>query len=189
MMSMSMTHPPARPPDQRIRDTLDRLERDVDAWFATADPDGSPYLVPLSFLWDGHTLLISTAGTNPTARLLEATGKIRVALGHTRDVVLINAELHEMIPAAEIPDQVGDAFAAKTGFDPRAQRGGYPYFRLAPRQVQAWREVNELTGRDLMTDGTWLTGDATPGWEPADARRASVPTITGYAGQGLGRDR
>lgn len=159
-----MTSPPARPLDQRIRDTLDRLEHDVDAWFATADPAGSPYLMPLSFLWDGQTLLISTAGTNPTARFLEATGTIRIAFGHTRDVVLINAELRETILAVEIPDEVGDAFAAKTGFDPREQRGGYPYFRLAPRQVQAWREVNELIGRNLMTDGKWLTGDAAPGW-------------------------
>ncbi len=159
---MSVTLPPARPRDQRIHDTLDRLEHDVDAWFATADPAGSPYLMPLSFLWDGHTLLISTAGNNPTARFLEATGTIKIAFGHTRDVVLINAELREMIPAAEIPDEVGDAFAAKTGFDPREQRGGYLYFRLVPLQVQAWREVNELIGRNLMADGTWLTCAAAP---------------------------
>jgi len=32
-------------------DTLNRLERDVDAWVATADPEnGTPYMVPLSFL-------------------------------------------------------------------------------------------------------------------------------------------
>lgn len=149
----------ARPIDQRIRDTLDRLEHDVDAWFATADPAGLPYLMPLSFLWDGRTLLISTAATNPTARFLEATGAIRIALGQTRDVVLIDAELRETIPSAEIPGELGDTFAAKTGFDPRD--AGYPYFRLAPRQVQAWREVNELTGRNLMTDGSWLTVVAT----------------------------
>ncbi|WP_433435461.1 pyridoxamine 5'-phosphate oxidase family protein [Nonomuraea sp. CA-141351] len=160
---MSATLPPARPRDQRIRDTLGRLEHDVDAWFATADPAGSPYLMPLSFLWDGQALLISTAGTNPTARFLEATGTIKIAFGHTRDVVLIHAVLRETIPAAEIPDEVGDTFAAKTGFDPREQRGGYLYFRMAPLQVQAWREANELVGRDLMTDGTWLIGAAAPG--------------------------
>ena len=53
--------PPPRSPQQRRRDTLDRLERDVDAWVATAGAaDGTPYLVPLSFLWDGATLLIAT---------------------------------------------------------------------------------------------------------------------------------
>ena len=41
--------PPVRPPQQRRQATLDRRERDVDAWVATADPgSGTPYLVPLS---------------------------------------------------------------------------------------------------------------------------------------------
>ncbi|GAA2406186.1 hypothetical protein GCM10010404_75450 [Nonomuraea africana] len=162
-MSATLTtvNPPARALDRRIRDALDRLERDVDAWFATADPAGLPYLVPLSFLWDGEALLISTARTNPTARFLEATGKVRVALGPTRDVVLIDAEVREVIPAAEIPAEVGDAFAAKAGFDPRKQRGAYPYFRIIPLQVQAWREVNELAERDLMIDGRWLSAPDT----------------------------
>ncbi len=47
-----------------------------------------------------------------------------------------------------------DAFAAKTGFDPR-QLSDYRYFRIRPRLVQAWREANELNGRYLMRDGEW----------------------------------
>ncbi|WP_442945886.1 hypothetical protein [Nonomuraea sp. LPB2021202275-12-8] len=61
----------------------------------------------------------------------------------------------------EIPAEVGDAFAAKAGFDPRKQRGAYPYFRIVPLQVQAWREVNELAERDLMIDGRWLSAPDT----------------------------
>ncbi|MFC7648343.1 pyridoxamine 5'-phosphate oxidase family protein [Streptosporangium lutulentum] len=57
---------------QRMQDTRRRLDEDVDAWVATADRAGTPYLVPLSFLWDGETLLISTAAGNPTARNLRA---------------------------------------------------------------------------------------------------------------------
>ncbi|MFI6290818.1 pyridoxamine 5'-phosphate oxidase family protein [Nonomuraea sp. NPDC050790] len=150
-------NPPARDLTQRVGDTLERLDRDVDAWFATAGPDGLPYLMPLSFLWDGEALLVSTARSNPTARFLEAVGRVRVALGHTRDVVLIHAKLAEVIPSAELPVEAGDAFAAKAGFDPRTQRGSYPYYRLVPLHVQAWREVNELPGRDIMLDGRWLS--------------------------------
>lgn len=40
-----MTAPP-RPLEQRKKDTLHRLDHDVDAWVATADPVGTPYLVP-----------------------------------------------------------------------------------------------------------------------------------------------
>ena len=134
-------------------DTLNRLANDVDAWVATADQDsGEPYLVPLSFLWDGETLLVSTAAANPTARNLHAGGRIRLTVGPTRDVVLIEGTA---VAAADVTADVGDLFAAKTGFDPRKLRN-YPYFRIRPELIQAWREANELAGRDLMVAGEWL---------------------------------
>jgi hypothetical protein len=59
------------------RNSLRRLEHDVDAWVATADPaSGSPYLVPLSFLWDGRHLLVATPSASPTSRNLQATGRL-----------------------------------------------------------------------------------------------------------------
>ena len=151
-----MTLPPARPLAQRVEDTLHRLTHDVDAWVATAGPDGMPYQMPLSFLWDGQTLLLSTATGNPTSVNLLANPAIRLALGGTRDVVLVEGTVEAATPAGEIPADVGDAFAVKAGFDPREARGSYHYFRVRPRSVQAWREVNELPGRDLMRDGRWL---------------------------------
>jgi nitroimidazol reductase NimA-like FMN-containing flavoprotein (pyridoxamine 5'-phosphate oxidase superfamily) len=140
-----------RSPQQRRSDTLHRLENDVDAWVATAGPAATPYLVPLSYLWDGDTLLFSTAATTPTARNLRAVGRARLTLGHTRDVVLVEGTAEEV----EVDGGTADAFAAKTGFDPREQRD-YPYFRVRPHLVQAWREANEIAGRDLMADGEWL---------------------------------
>jgi len=148
--------PPPRTPQQRKQDTLDRLQHDVDAWVATADPGGgTPYLVPLSFLWDGETLLVATPSSSPTSRNLQATGKVRLGVGPTRDLVLIEGTVAASLAAGEVPDQVGDAFAAKAGFDPR-QLSGYLYFRIHPQRLQAWREANELEGRDLMRDGRWL---------------------------------
>ena len=147
--------PPPRSPRQRRQDTLDRLQRDVDAWVATADATGgTPYLVPLSFLWDGATLVVATPSASPTGRNLEATGRVRLGIGPTRDLVLIEGTVDQVLPAAEVPDDLGDAFAAKTGFDPR-QLSGYRYFRIHPRRLQAWREANELEGRELMAGGQW----------------------------------
>jgi hypothetical protein len=149
--------PPARPALQRKADTLRRLENDVDTWVATADPaTGVPYLVPLSFLWDGATVLISTPATSPTSRNLRATGRVRLGIGPTRDLVLIEGTVQTETAATEIPAETGDAFAAKTGFDPR-ELTGYAYFRIQPQRLQAWREANELTGRDLIRDGDWVT--------------------------------
>ena len=101
--------PPPRTPSQRKKDTLNRLEHDTDAWVATADRgSGTPYLVPLSFLWDGTTLLIATPSSSPTSRNLHATGKVRLAIGPTRDLVLIEGSVHPL-RTSEISDEVGDA--------------------------------------------------------------------------------
>ncbi|WP_412543521.1 pyridoxamine 5'-phosphate oxidase family protein [Longispora sp. K20-0274] len=147
---------PVRTREERQKDTLDRLENDVDAWVATADPEtGTPYLVPLSFLWDGDTLLFATPAASPTGRNLRATGLVRVGIGPTRDLVLVEGTVRALADD-ELTSELGDAFAAKTGFDPRTLTG-YLYFRVRPVRVQAWREANELRGRDLMRDGAWTT--------------------------------
>ncbi|MEU1599988.1 pyridoxamine 5'-phosphate oxidase family protein [Streptomyces sp. NPDC005708] len=151
--------PPARTAKQRKHDTLHRLEHDVDAWIATADAAGGiPYLVPLSYLWDGRTLLFATPAASPTGRNLRETGTVRLGIGPTRDVIMIEGGV-EALEAAELAPGTGDAFAAKTGFDPRELTTEYLYFRITPRRVQAWREANELSGRDLMREGEWLVAD------------------------------
>jgi hypothetical protein len=148
--------PPPRTSSRRRLDTLRRLECDVDAWVATADPaTGTPYLIPLSFLWDGATLLLATPAASPTAHNLAATGKVRLGIGPTRDLVLVEGTV-DSIADTEIPKDAGDAFAAKTGFDPRELATPYLYFRVRPGRVQAWREANELENRELMRDGRWL---------------------------------
>lgn len=136
---------PARTTAQRVADTLHRLQHDVDAWVATASSDGEPCMVPLSFLWDGATLLFSTAPGNPTARNLAANGRARVAVGHTRDVVLIDCAV-ESLPVAGLAPETVEAFVVKAGFRPPPR---YVYLRMTPLSVQAWREVNELADRDL----------------------------------------
>src|SRR5215218_5725184 len=106
-----MDPPPPRTPQQRKHDALARLEQDIDAWVATADAaSGTPYLVPLSFLWDGSTLLIATPAASPTGRNLQATRQVRVGLGPTRDVVLIEGTVQVLAPST-LPEEVGDAFA------------------------------------------------------------------------------
>jgi hypothetical protein len=114
-----------------------------------------PYLVPLSFVWDGTALLFATPAASATARNLRATGKVRLGLGPTRDVVLIEGDVESLDPT-EIATDVADHFAATTGFDPRRQTTSYLYLRIHPQRVQAWREANELDGRELMRAGRWL---------------------------------
>jgi hypothetical protein len=140
---------------QRRRDTEHRFTQDVDAWVASASADGAPYLVPLSFDWDGETILIATPADSPTGRNLASTRVVRLGLGDTRDVSMIEGDV-EVLEIGALPREQGDRFAERTGFDPRKLATPYRWFRVSPRRIQAWREVNELPGRELMRDGRWL---------------------------------
>ncbi|MFC5753795.1 pyridoxamine 5'-phosphate oxidase family protein [Actinomadura rugatobispora] len=140
---------------QRRRDTEHRLTHDSDVWVASASADGAPYMVPLSFDWDGEALLLATPADSPTGRNLAATRVVRLGLGHTRDVTMIEGDV-EVLEIDVLPQERGDRFVAHAGFDPRASDTSYRWFRVSPRRVQAWREENELTDRELMRDGRWL---------------------------------
>jgi hypothetical protein len=140
---------------ERRRDTEHRLAHDVDLWVASASADGVPYLVPLSFDWDGEALLIATPTDSPTGRNLAASLTVRIGLGPTRDVTMIDGDV-QVLEMDALPREQGDRFAARSGFDPRELDTPYRWFRILPRRMQAWREVNELSDRTLMGDGRWL---------------------------------
>ena len=150
-----MTAAPPRGLDERLRDTRSRLENDVDLWVASSGSPGGAHLVPLSFFWDGTAFVISTPRASVTGRNLLADGRVRLSLGPTRDVVVV-AGVAEPVGIDDL-GATGDAFAAKTGFDPRGLDEPYQYFLIRPRRIQAWREANELNGRDLMREGRWLS--------------------------------
>jgi Pyridoxamine 5'-phosphate oxidase len=144
-----------RPRAQRWRDTEQRLNHDVDVWVASTSRDSAPYLVPLSFDWDGEALLLATPTESRTGRNLAATRVVRLGLGHTRDVTMIEGEV-ELLEIDALPRELGDRFAARAGFDPRVLATPYRWFRVYPRRIQAWREANELPDRELMRDGRWV---------------------------------
>ena len=143
--------------EERLRDTRARLESDVDLWVATAGAPAGVHLIPLSYLWDGTAFIISTPRASVTGRNLLADGRVRLGLGPTRDVVVVEG-IAEPVDLADLGPDAGNAFATKTGFDPRELDEPYQFFLIRPRRIQAWREANELRGRDLMRDGRWLAG-------------------------------
>lgn len=139
-----------RSADRRIADARHRLEHDADLWIATAT-DGQPWLIPLSFHWTGAAVVMATLRRSRTYRNLADAGGARLALGPTRDVVLIDGEVD--LPD-ELPDDQADAVAAATGYDPRTEPEA-GYVRVTPRRVDAWRNVAETEGRTIMRDGSW----------------------------------
>jgi hypothetical protein len=144
-----------RSPEQRKADTLARLSAPVaDVWVATTDGE-RPFLVPLTMAWVQDRIALASEETAPTVRNLVAYGRARLALGGTRDVVRIDAVLEQTLPVADA-EPYGSAYAAQNDWDPREAGAPYVFAVLRPERIEAWREENELRGRLLMRDGTWL---------------------------------
>jgi hypothetical protein len=145
----------ARSAEQRKADTLAILgAAEADVWVASAGED-RPYLVPLSLGWIGERVVLALQGSSRTARNILELRTARLGAGHTRDVVMIDAVLERSIPVAQ-GAEIADRYAAQADWDPRGSGGDYVYLVLRPDRIQAWREANELAGRLLMRDGTWL---------------------------------
>jgi len=147
----------ARPRDQRIKETLELLQTEVDVWVATAGGAGKPYLVPLSFYWSGDAMIVTTTHSSQTGRNFAGSGRARAAIGQTRgQVVVIDARVEEMPVGENV--ELEDAYVRATDFDPRPWDVGYTFFRLIPERIQAWRgdDAEELRDKDLMRDGSFL---------------------------------
>lgn len=140
---------------ERRRDTLERLSGERDIWVSTAHPDHGPHQVPLWFRWDGQAVWMCTGGTSATARNVRKEPRVRLALPDTFDVVLLQGKA-ECFSDRGVPEDAADAFAAKFGWDPRAEEGPFLYVRVVPKTVLAWCGEPELRGRVLMREGVWL---------------------------------
>jgi hypothetical protein len=146
-----------RDPGTRKADTLAKLhEPAADVWVASA-ANGAAHLVPLSLAWLDERVVLALDEGSLTARNVAAAGAARLGLGPTRDVVMIDAVLERTVPVADAAPELAGGYAAQADWDPRVDAGeGYVYLVLRPVRIQAWREANELAGRALMRNGTWL---------------------------------
>jgi hypothetical protein len=142
---------PPRSRAQRKADTLARLETGVDCWVASADETGNAHLVPFSYHWDGRSIVLAMPPGNRTAANLLRSGRARIALDGTRDVVLVDGAVE-----AGVDEPTKDAYVRQAKWDPRTEPHEYLWLRVTATRVQAWREANELAGRTLMKGGRWV---------------------------------
>jgi hypothetical protein len=144
-----------RDPQTRKADTLAMLETpEADCWVASSSASGPAHLVPLSLAWLDERAVIAVPESSVTCRNITSTGRARVAVGPTRDVVMIDAALDRSTAVAD-DAELGEAYAAQADWDPRTS-SGYVFLVLRPVRIQAWRESDEIAGRTLMRDGAWV---------------------------------
>ena len=141
---------------QRKADVLAALERNSDAWLATAGRSGRPHLIAVSAWWDGDAMVFATTSGSLSARNLDETRVARLAVGSTEDAIMIDVEVLGGVPVAEADATLAQGFAAAVGWNPADEGPDWKFFRLRPLRMQAYRGYGELERRDVMRDGKWL---------------------------------
>ena len=149
--------PGNRSPEQRKSDAVAMLTaNNTNVWVASASPAGEVHLVPVSHTWNGTQIIVATEPSSRTAANVSANPHVCLALGETRDVVMIEAILVETFPETTAPANLADGYARQAGWDPRTDGGDYIYLVLRPERIQVWREGEDLIGRTVMRDGAWV---------------------------------
>ena len=101
-------------------------------------------------------MVLALEASSLTARNVLEQRRARLALGPTRDVVIIDAVLDSSVPVKDAPSELAGPYAQQADWDPRSEGDGYVYLLLRPERIQVWREANELRGRTLMRNSAWL---------------------------------
>jgi hypothetical protein len=141
---------------ERTADAVALLQtRHADLWLASASATVA-HLVPVSFCWTGEHVIVATEPGAVTTRNVLGSGRARLALGKTRDVVMIDASLAGTVDVRSADVEVADTYAEQADWDPRQAGDDFVYLLLRPERIQVWREANEIKGRTVMRHGRWL---------------------------------
>jgi general stress protein 26 len=146
-------HPP-RPLPERRAAAVEHLRSNSNLWFATASDGRGPHLIPVSYWWDGTRLTTATFENSRTLKNVQGQPKVRVAVGSTGDVLIVDATA-TIVAVADIDPRTAEAYARAAGNDPRSVPG-FIYIQLAPERMQVWRGPAEFAGRTVMHRGVWL---------------------------------
>jgi hypothetical protein len=128
----------------------------TDVWVASGSAEGLPHLVPLSFSWNGVDVVLAVEPDAVTAKNVMRGGRARLGFGRTRDVVMVDATLRDSIAVGEASDDIAAGYAQQAEWDPRVAGTPFVFLRLRPERIQVWRESDEIAGRTVMRNGTWL---------------------------------
>ena len=150
-----MTSTQLRDVATRKKDVMERLLRSGRFWLGTADKTGKPHVIAVFAWWHSDALVISTLTGSRTARNMERNPRVTLATGPFDDAIIIHAQMIESRAVDDAPD-MAHGFNAALGGEPSQIGEGWTFFRLRPTKIQAFRDFDELEGRDVMIDSRWL---------------------------------
>ena len=145
-----------RPTAQRISDTKHRLATDEDVWVATASPEGTPHLIPLSMAWIDGKVMCVTYTNSPTTRNVIATSQARCSLDSTTDVIILKTS-GQIMQMDQCSDDLVQEMVEQFRWDPRnSPEIGWSVLTMTPLMIQAWNTEPEIENRTIMRNGAWV---------------------------------
>jgi general stress protein 26 len=132
----------------------ERLRGNDNLWLATASDGRGPHLIPVSYWWDGTRLTTATFENSRTLKNVRAQPNVRVAIGSTGDVLIVDA-IAMIVTVGDVEPSAAEGYARASGNDPRSVPG-FTYIQLTPDRMQVWRGPTEFAGRTVMRHGVWL---------------------------------
>ena len=150
-----MTSTPLRDVATRKKDVLETLAKNGRFWLGSADPAGRPHVIAVSAWWESDALVIATLGSNRTARNIEMNPRVTLATGAFNDAIIIHAQMIES-RAVEDSQDIAQGFKKAMGWEPSEVGSGWVFLRLRPTKIQAFRDFEEIEGRDVMIRSRWL---------------------------------
>ena len=150
-----MTSTPLRDIATRKKDVLETLAKNGRFWLGTADVTGRPHVIAVSAWWESEALVMATLGTSRTARNIETNPRVTLATGAFNDAIVIHAQMIESSAVEDSPE-LAKGFKAALGWEPSEVSPGWIFFRLRPTKIQAFRDYEEIEGRDVMVRSRWL---------------------------------
>jgi general stress protein 26 len=139
---------------ERREAAIERLRAGGNFWLATASDGRGAHLIPASYWWDGSRLTTATFEDSRTLKNVRAQPRVRVSVGSTADVLMIDATA-VVVAVADVDTAAAEGYARASGNDPRSV-SGFVYVRLTPERMQVWRGAAEFAGRTVMRGGVWL---------------------------------
>ncbi len=153
----------SRSPQQRKTDALAKLTANGEnVWVSSASLTGSVHVIPVSHTWNGSQVVLATGPQSRTVTNATVNPRVCLALGETRDVVMIDAGLVETVPKKEVSASLAIRTQPRRAWThgPKAMTtstwclcpsvsrcGGRVKIRRANRHAQ-W-SMGDLTDRDL----------------------------------------
>jgi nitroimidazol reductase NimA-like FMN-containing flavoprotein (pyridoxamine 5'-phosphate oxidase superfamily) len=104
----------ARTLSERRDAALECLHAGSNLWLATASDGRGPHLIPVSFWWDGTRLTTATFENSRTLRNIRDEPRVRVAIGSTSDVVMIDAAA-AVVAAADLEASAVEGYRQASG--------------------------------------------------------------------------